>query len=135
MKKILGLALLLSLIGFAACSDDDGDPCKDKGVYCVDGKDVQPEVKVDSASGKSIITDVEGKQYRDLNGNGTVDAYEDWTLPVEERVADLLTKMNKEQKAGLLYEGGFSGRISDGSLTDTVKAGMVTSQVRVALFP
>ena len=134
MKKILGLALLLSLIGFAACSDDDGDPCKDKGVYCVDGKDVQPEVKVDSASGKSIITDVEGKQYRDLNGNGTVDAYEDWTLPVEERVADLLTKMNKEQKAGLLYEGGFSGRISDGSLTDTVKAGMVTSQVRVALF-
>ncbi len=135
MKKILGLALLLSLIGFAACSDDDSS-CDGKGVYCENGKDKQPVVQVAADSGKSII-EVDGKQYRDLNANGTVDPYEDWTLPVEERVADLVSKMSLDQKAGLLYETTFYGWgftwQSDGSLVDDVKTDMQAKQYRVAL--
>ncbi len=40
--------------------------------------------------------------YKDLNGNGTLEAYEDWTLTSEERAADLVERMNDAQKLGLL---------------------------------
>ena len=41
--------------------------------------------------------------FRDLNGNGLLDPYEDPSRPVEERVADLLTQMTLEEKAGLMF--------------------------------
>ncbi len=41
--------------------------------------------------------------FRDLNGNGLLDPYEDSSRPVEERVADLLTRMTLEEKAGLMF--------------------------------
>lgn len=44
----------------------------------------------------------DGKYFKDSNNDGKLDAYEDWRLPVEERVADLLTKMTPEQRIGLL---------------------------------
>ena len=135
MKQILVLLLSLSLFAaFTACGDDEKDKsCDGKGIYCVDGEDVQPSVQVADGSGKSILT-VDDKQYRDLNANGEVDAYEDWTLPVEERVDDLLTRMSKEQKAGLLYESSFAGSISDIDITDDLKTSLTNSQARVALF-
>jgi len=40
--------------------------------------------------------------FRDLNGNGTMEPYENPTLPTDERVADLLTRMTLEEKAGLM---------------------------------
>ncbi len=46
---------------------------------------------------------VDGESFRDLNKNGILDPYEDWRLPVEQRVEDLLGRMTKEEKAGLLY--------------------------------
>jgi beta-glucosidase len=42
-------------------------------------------------------------EYRDLNGNGRVDPYEDPRRPVEERVDDLLSQLTLEEKAGLMY--------------------------------
>ena len=39
---------------------------------------------------------------RDANGNGTVDRYEDWRLPVALRVDDLVSRMTLEEKAGLM---------------------------------
>jgi beta-glucosidase len=48
------------------------------------------------------ITSPEGIMFRDLNGNGTIEPYENPTLPSDERVADLLTRMTLEEKAGLM---------------------------------
>ncbi len=45
---------------------------------------------------------VDGRQFRDANGNGTVDRYEDWRLPVDVRVDDLVSRMTLEEKAGLM---------------------------------
>ena len=45
---------------------------------------------------------VDGRQFRDANGSGTVDRYEDWRLPVEARVDDLVSRMTLEEKAGLM---------------------------------
>ncbi len=48
------------------------------------------------------ILEVDGYAFKDLNGNGILDPYEDWRLPVEERVADLASRMTIEQIAGLM---------------------------------
>ncbi len=40
--------------------------------------------------------------FKDLNRNGTLDKYEDWRLPVEERAKDLASKLSIDQIAGLM---------------------------------
>lgn len=56
---------------------------------------VQPELK---ARVKEII-EVDGYQFKDLNDNGVLDAYEDWRLSPQERAENLLSLMTVEQKA------------------------------------
>ena len=48
------------------------------------------------------ILEVDGYAFKDLNGNGILDPYEDWRLPIEERIADLASKLTVEQIAGLM---------------------------------
>jgi beta-glucosidase len=48
----------------------------------------------------------DGLTYRDLNGNGALDPYEDQRLQVEERVDDLLVRMTLEEKSALLFHQG-----------------------------
>jgi beta-glucosidase len=45
---------------------------------------------------------VNGMQFKDLNKNGKLDAYEDWRLSSDARAKDLLSKMSVEQKAGFM---------------------------------
>ena len=45
----------------------------------------------------------DGVQYRDLNGNGVMDPFEDPRRSPAERVADLLPRLSAEEKAGLLF--------------------------------
>ena len=47
--------------------------------------------------------------FRDVNRNGKLDRYEDWRLPVEARVADLISKMTLEEKAGLMIHSSLQG--------------------------
>lgn len=49
------------------------------------------------------IIEVDGYQFRDLNDNGVLDPYEDWRLPIDERIADLLSQMTIEEKVGLMF--------------------------------
>jgi beta-glucosidase len=56
--------------------------------------------------GRCWRTTDEGVDYRDLNGNGVLDRYEDPKAPVEERVADLIGQMTLEEKAALLFQQG-----------------------------
>jgi len=55
-----------------------------------------------SAANKNAIIEVDGYAFKDLNRNGVLDAYEDWRLPVEERVADLAKKLSIAEIAGLM---------------------------------
>lgn len=50
---------------------------------------------------KEIIS-ADGLEFKDLNGNGKLDKYEDWRLPAEERAKDLVNQMTVEEKAGLM---------------------------------
>ena len=49
-----------------------------------------------------VIT-VDGHTFRDLNKNGKLDIYEDSRQNTEERVEDVLSQMNVEEKAGTLF--------------------------------
>jgi beta-glucosidase len=62
-------------------------------------KFTQPEL---GARKVEILT--EGKyQFKDLNKNGQLDPYEDWRLPMEERIANLVGQMTLEEKVGLMF--------------------------------
>jgi len=50
---------------------------------------------------KNIIG-IYGLKFKDLNGDGKLDKYEDWRLPAEERAKDLVSQMNIDEKVGLL---------------------------------
>ncbi|MEV2278083.1 glycoside hydrolase family 3 N-terminal domain-containing protein [Nocardiopsis sp. NPDC049922] len=52
----------------------------------------------------ALLTAPDGTRFRDLNGNGTMEPYENPTLSVDERVADLVARMTLEEKAGLLFQ-------------------------------
>lgn len=43
-----------------------------------------------------------GYEFKDLNKNGKLDPYEDWRLPTETRVQDLISKMSLEEKVGFM---------------------------------
>ena len=44
----------------------------------------------------------DGLYFKDSDNDQELDAFEDWRLSTDERVADLLTKLNREQRVGLL---------------------------------
>ncbi|MBV6643723.1 MAG: glycoside hydrolase family 3 protein, partial [Cyclobacteriaceae bacterium] len=45
----------------------------------------------------------QGQQaFKDLNKNGSLDKYEDWRLPVSERIEDLVSQMTLEEKVGMM---------------------------------
>ena len=45
-----------------------------------------------------VVTVIDG--CRDLNKNGKIDPYENWRLPIEQRVEDLLSQMTLQEKIG-----------------------------------
>lgn len=46
---------------------------------------------------------------RDLNKNGILEPCEDWRLPIDQRVADLISRMTAEEKTGLMIHSSLSG--------------------------
>jgi hypothetical protein len=66
--------------------------CSQKGEF------TQPELGSRSVK---ILTKG-GYQFKDLNKNKKLDKYEDWRLPADERINDLLSKMTVEEKVGFM---------------------------------
>ncbi|MBR1941772.1 MAG: glycoside hydrolase family 3 C-terminal domain-containing protein [Bacteroidaceae bacterium] len=52
---------------------------------------------------KVQIIEKDGYQFKDLNKNGELDAYEDWRLPMQDRINDLVSQMTLEEKVGLMF--------------------------------
>ena len=62
---------------------------------------IQPSLG--TRTGRLITRD--GLQFRDLNGDGELNPYEDWRRSPEERAVDLVRRMTPEEKAGLMIIG------------------------------
>lgn len=142
-KKLLATALTLSLVapvigpqvGFADEQGYTGDeveatPYSGRGAiptYKIAKAEGQPEIEV---AGQTRILQVDGKFFRDANGNGKLEGYEDWRKPVSERVANLISKMSLEQKAGLMYINTHTPEAdpADGKFVTPANSKIVTEQ-------
>ena len=91
----LGVSALIGGLLLTACSGDDNEGTA---------------APVIGARAKSVLT-VDGSQFKDSNGDGKLDAYEDWRLPAGQRADDLVSKMTLDEKAGMM-------------LIDTLNAGL-----------
>ena len=63
-------------------------------------------------SGKALI-EADGFAFKDLNGNGALDTYEDWRLPAEERAEALAAMMSGEEIVPYLTHGGWGTFTTD----------------------
>jgi beta-glucosidase len=96
----------------------------------------QPELGHRSVS---LLT-VKGLQFKDLNHNGKLDAYEDWRLSSQKRAADLVQLMSVEDLAGLMVHGtlpasgGAEASIGRGSGYDEEKSRAMIDGKRINTF-
>jgi beta-glucosidase len=101
--------------------------------YNHDGDAATPDVEVPYAQ-KAAIT-VDGVQFRDLNGDGALQKYEDWRYSDVCRAKDLVTRMTVKQKVGLMSEGGTIGSgTADGVLAQNTVNTVALDHRRQALI-
>jgi beta-glucosidase len=112
--------------------DGTGAPYK----YDHDGDPGTPTVEVPYVQ-KAAIT-VDGLQFRDLNGSGALEKYEDWRYSGYCRAVDLVERMTVKQKVGLMAESstitGFGGLPADGVIIPGGVASIAYDHRRQALI-
>lgn len=54
----------------------------------------------------TLMSFIDPPKYRDLNKNGKMDPYENIKLPIEKRISNLISLMNIEEKAGMMFING-----------------------------
>ena len=97
-RKIIFIAFLLFyLLGHSIAQDNNS-------IVRVANQN-GPVLGYSASSGVKLLT-VNGLHFKDLNRDGKLDKYEDWRLTVDERAADLASKMTVEQIAGLMLYSG-----------------------------
>lgn len=99
---VIGIILLLLLVGFIWISVSGNKTAKKNMALA------GPEVKT--------LT-IDSLTFRDLNKNGSLDIYENPRRSTDERVNDLLSQMNLEEKAGTMFFPPVSMK-KDGSISE-----------------
>ncbi|TRZ82625.1 MAG: glycoside hydrolase family 3 protein [Sediminibacterium sp.] len=98
MKKIL--FFLLALPAFAQAQQKFEELNLTEGIKKIKVNN-QISLAYSTESGVKIIMK-DGLPFKDLNKNGSLDAYEDWRLNVNDRAKDLAAKLTIEEIAGLM---------------------------------
>lgn len=136
MKKMRKLslslvpALLVNSVGIPVGAEENMIKESASGFYYIEAEGKRPRL---SAASADKFMEVDGEWFKDMNGNGELDTYEDWRLTSDERVADLLTKMSLQQKTGTLSFGGIGGK-NGITVTDFSSDDLSTGQTGVAFI-
>jgi beta-glucosidase len=93
--------IVVVLILFGQCSAPVKWSEKESGDHFLVTNEGGQTLGYSLSSGISLIYE-KGYAFKDLNKNGQLDPYEDWRLTVDERAADLATRMSVDQIAGLM---------------------------------
>ena len=111
MKKLslfLAMVLLISSIGLTAFAQEATAEPRfssydevNEAITVIPATDSQAELGY--LKGITAILEVDGLQFKDLNGNGKLDVYEDWRQDIDARVKDLYDQMTLEERTGLFY--------------------------------
>ena len=99
MKRLLILAL--GLVALASCNAVKWTLTETEYGYNVMTQKMGQTIAYSPESGVNILT-VDGYAFKDLNRNGSLDAYEDWRLSAEDRAADLASQLSIEEIAGMM---------------------------------
>lgn len=89
------------------------------------GKDSKITLLSEEVDGKTVA-------FKDMNGNGELDTWEDWRVAAKDRAADLAQQMSVEQIAGLMLFSSHERSQADG-LTDAQKEYLKDSNLRNVL--
>lgn len=154
---LAGSAITAGLLGLAGCStgtgasklpsadkypiDPDSDSVKAKwtseetrdGWTRVTNPDGGAELGIMDAS---KIIQVDGLAFKDLNGNGKLDFYEDWRQSVDDRAKSLADSMSAEDCIKLMWNGGAdsaSAASTPGAKTDATDVSGVTAGSRAGV--
>lgn len=92
--------VLVSFLLFAACGQQKWQEVS-KGSWNLVTQGEGKTLGYSPTSGVQLLT-VKGYAFKDLNRNGTLDVYEDWRKPAEERAQDLAAQLSIEEIAGLM---------------------------------
>ena len=112
MKKKLSLtlaaAMMLSSLGSVSYAESTASTARftdydqvNAAITVIPATDTQAELGY--LDGVTPILEADGLKFKDLNGNGQLDVYEDWRQELDARVKDLYDQMTLEEKAGLFY--------------------------------
>lgn len=77
---------------------------------------------------KNII-EVDGLKFKDLNGDGKLNPYEDWRLSPKERAANLVSLMNLDEKAGMMLINTRQMGISKKDKNKTSRNGVLDEEI------
>lgn len=106
MKKLsmlMAIIMMLSVIGsaFAEAPTEADLLAQDCAFGLIEEEGDQPRLTY--IEGVTNIIEVDGLKFKDMNGNGTLDIYEDYRQDTEARVADLIAQMTDEEKVGTVF--------------------------------
>ncbi len=149
---LAGSALTAGLVGLAGCSNSSSTtassdplaaPAADKYPIDPDGSDVKAKyaseevrdgwTRYTNEDGGAVlgvmdtakIIQVDGYAFKDLNGDGKLDFYEDWRQPIADRAKSLADSMSAEDLFPILWAGGTqsSSTTTDTSTMDYIEQG------------
>lgn len=153
---IAGSALSAGLLGLAGCSASGGSASDPLAAPAADKYPIDPDkegtaakwaseemrdgwTKVTNEDNGAVlgvmdtskIIQVDGYAFKDLNGDGKLDFYEDWRQPVDERASALAEMMDVEDIFPLMWAGGATD--NGGGATDTEDLGMIKEGSRAGV--
>ncbi len=99
LGSLLGLLIIIAISGYLWVNASIVNV--EKAPF-YDGTDIQ-------------VISVDGFSFRDLNGNGELDIYEDSRASMEDRLDNLLSQMTPEEKIRMLKGSGMAGAFGSGS--------------------
>lgn len=115
MKKLLAWILACIMVltvagGALAEGESSGDSAGEQAIpevpfveYAViEADEATGQAKLTYIEGTTAIIEADGLKFKDLNKNGTLDAYEDYRNDIATRTADLISQMTVEEKGGLM---------------------------------
>ena len=130
-RMMVMMAMSGMLMGLTACDSQKWTEQRVDSFMLVTQKG-GPSLGYSPQSGVKILT-VDGFAFKDLNRNDSLDAYEDWRLPAQERAADLASQLSLEEIAGLMLYSSHQAVPAD-SLTDEQKKFLHDDHLRAVLI-
>lgn len=108
MKKriamLMAMGMMVTSIPVSALAEESASDGSYKVPFEVDVEVVEADgEQVGLETHTKTIIEVDGLKFKDLDGDGELDVYEDWRVETDERVEDLLSQMTLDEKVGTLF--------------------------------